>query len=135
MLTKKDKQWLKEIIKETVKEALTVEWTVEKVRDEKTGMPLTVPERKTEEVFIPSVFVQLLPFYEQSIRGMHEDITKNNNKINEMQDKINVVGNIMIQTESSLKCIAAMSDHIKQLDFDDTKLIEGEVINDGESDN
>ena len=128
MLGKKDKDWIRDTIKEVVVEALTVEWTIEKVRDDKTGQPLAVPEKITEEVFIPSVFLQLLPFYEASNRGLQEDINKTNNKINDMEEKISAVGNIMLQTENSLKCLAALSDRIRIEDKVD--LIEGDYESD-----
>ena len=51
MLSKKDKEWLLEEIKKAVVETLTVEWEIEKVRDEKTGQPLAKPERKKESLF------------------------------------------------------------------------------------
>ena len=118
MLSNKDKQWIKEAIKEVVVDSLTVEWTIEKVRDEKTGQPLAVPERITEKVFIPSAFLQILPYHEGALRGVQEDMNKNNNKINDMNNKLSSVGNILLQTENSLKCIAAMSDHLKTLGFE-----------------
>jgi len=134
MLSNKDKKWITAAIREAVIGALTVEWTVEKVRDEKTGQPLAVTEKKTEEVFIPSVFLQMLPYHEGALRGMQEDLNKNNNKINDMDNKLSSVGNILIQTENSLRCIAAMSDHIKSLGFEPTEEIQLiEEIEDGES--
>lgn len=70
------KQELKELIKEAVTEALTVEVTLERVRDEKTGQPLAVVQRKTEKVFLPSLMTQMLPFYEGSMRGFQQDLSK-----------------------------------------------------------
>lgn len=117
---------LYKLIKQAVTEALTVEVTMEKVKDDKTGLPLAVKETTTKDVFLPSMLVELFPFYESAIRGMQEDLNKNNNKINNLEDKIKSVGNIMIQTENSLKCIAAMSDHIKQINIDNIKQIKGD---------
>ncbi len=135
MLSNKDKQWITAAIREAVIGALTVEWTVEKVKDDKTGQPLAVAEKKTEEVFIPSMILQMLPYHEGALRGMQQDLNKNNNKINDMDNKLSSVGNILIQTENSLKCIAAMSDHLKTLGFepeDEIQLIED--IDDEQSD-
>lgn len=136
MLSKKDKDWIKEAIKESVKEALTIEWTIQKMRDDKTGQPLAVPETITEEVFMPSAFLQLLPFHEGALRGMQHDMNKNNVKVDDLSKKVELVGNVLIQTENSLKCIAAVTDKINQLEVDSVtniKYIEGST--DGESDN
>lgn len=124
MLTKNDKQWIKDIIKEVVVESLTVDWTIEKVKDDKTGQPLAVPERIKEKVFIPSAFLQMLPYHEGALRGMQEGVEKNNNKINDMEYKIKAIGNIMIQTENSMRCLAALSDHIKALGIEPKETVE-----------
>lgn len=133
MLTKGDKEFIKQSIKEGIKEELTVEWTLEKVRDEKTGQPLAVKELKKEKVFIPSMFIQLMPYLEGSLRGMQEDVEKNNNKINDMGNQIQVVGSILAQTEESLRCLAALSDHVKQLGLNSPKLIDVTEVNDESS--
>lgn len=116
ILTKEET--LTRIIEEAVRKALTVEMVYEKVRDEKTGQPLAVKKTVTEDSFIPSVIVQMLPFYEGVMRGFQEDINKTNNKIAEFDEKINVIGNILLQTENSLKCLASLSDNIKKITAD-----------------
>ena len=115
MLTKGDKQFIKQAIREGIKEALTVEWTLEKVRDEKTGQPLAIKETKKEKVFIPSMFIQLMPYLEGAIRGVQEDISKNNNKINIMTKKVQSVGNILLQAEESFRMLASSADRAKQV--------------------
>jgi hypothetical protein len=67
---------LKSILREAVNEALTIDITIEKIRDERTGQPLAVPERKTERVFIPSLIVQMLPYQEGALRGFQQDLTR-----------------------------------------------------------
>jgi hypothetical protein len=67
---------LKALIGEAVREALTVEITLERVRDERTGQPLAVTERKTEKVFLPSLLVQMLPYQEGAMRGFQQDLTR-----------------------------------------------------------
>ena len=67
---------LKSLIREAVKEALTVDMTVEKIRDERTGQPLAVVERKTEQVFLPSLIVQMLPYHEGALRGFQQDLSR-----------------------------------------------------------
>lgn len=134
MLTKGDKEFIREAIREEVVEALTIEWTLEKVRDEKTGQPLAVKELKKEKVFIPSVFIQLMPYLEGAMRGVQKDIEKNNDKINSMERKVNVVGDILIQTEQSLRCLAALSDHVKKLGLNSPKQIDVNEVIDVKSD-
>lgn len=119
-----EKKFIKDSIKEAVIEALTVEMTIEKVRDEKTGQPLAVKQVKTEKTFLPSFLAQILPYYEGALRGMQKDVEKNNNKIIGVDEKIQAVGDILIQTENSLKALAALSDHIKQLGFNEPKQID-----------
>jgi hypothetical protein len=70
------KSELQDIIREAVREALTVEVTMEKVRDERTGQPLSVIERKTEKVFLPSLIVQMLPYQEGALRGFQQDLSR-----------------------------------------------------------
>ena len=67
---------LKSIIREAVNEALTVDITIEKVRDERTGQPLAVQERKIERVFIPALIAQMLPYQEGALRGFQQDLTR-----------------------------------------------------------
>ena len=115
MLSTKDKEWIKKTIKEVVMEALTIEWTIEKHRDEKTGQPLATPERVTEKVSMPAAFLQLVPYQEGALRGLQADVHKNNGITSQLTDKIGVISNILIQTENSLECLAALSTHLKQL--------------------
>lgn len=72
---------IKSAVAEAVNEALTVEVTVERVRDERTGLPLAVTERKTEKVFIPSLIVQMLPFQEGAMRGFQQDLSRTKNAL------------------------------------------------------
>lgn len=67
---------LKQIINEAVRDALTVEMTIERVRDDRTGQPLAVTERKTEKVFLPSLIVQMLPYQEGALRGFQQDLSR-----------------------------------------------------------
>jgi hypothetical protein len=129
MLSKKDKEWLLEEIKKAVTETLTVEWEIEKVRDEKTGQPLAKPERIKEKVFLPSVFVQLLPFYEASIRGMQEDVTRSVNRVNKMHQKVDTIGRLVVSNANVVESlVTSIQQHLtytepKQLE----EVIEGEV--------
>jgi len=125
MLSKKDKKWLVKEIKIAVEAALTKEITWEKVRDEKTGKPLAVIERKTEEVFLPSMLLQVLSFYEGSQRGLQEDIGKTISNFNVTKEGINAMANLLIDMESGIKIFIEASKHIqKQLEHQEAKQIE-----------
>jgi hypothetical protein len=113
-----NEQKLSELVEEAVKKALTAEITLEKVRDEKTGQPLAVPEKITEQVFLPAFLAQTLKFNEGALRGVQEQTCKQSAKIDEFEHRMQVIGDILIQAENSLKCLAALSDNIKQLEYD-----------------
>ncbi len=130
-LSKKDKEWLLEEIKKAVTETLTVEWTIEKKRDDKTGQPLAKSEKKTEKVFLPAVFVQLLPFYEGAIRGMQGDVDRSINRTNKMHDKIDIIGQMVVSNANVIKSLATSIQ--EQLTYPEMKkidYIEGEVKED-----
>ena len=133
LLTKKDKEWLKEQIKDAVTEALTVEMTWEKHRDEKTGQPLAKPELKNEKVFLPSVFVQLLPFYEGAVRGLQKDVEKNINRMSKMYEKVDTIGQLVVQNANTVKSLVGVVAQ-QQLEYKPKQIefIEGEVVEDKE---
>lgn len=87
---------------------------LEKVRDDKTGQPLARPEIIKEKVYLPSVFVQLLPFYEGAQRGLQEQVSKEFSKLDQINNGMNAMAQVLIGAEQSLKCLAALSDHVKE---------------------
>lgn len=118
---------LTKLIQEAVVKALTVEMTLEKVRDDKTGQPLATKELIKEEVFLPSFLAQILSQNEGATRGLQEQICMQSNKINNLDEKVKTVGNIMIQTENSLRCLATITDDIKQLNDNPNKKLVGDL--------
>jgi len=117
-MTKKE---IKKAVSEAITEALTVEVTYEKKRDEKTGQPLATPELLKEKEYLPIWWMRYLPHYEASNRGIQETQDKQantilelSNDIKELKKGMDAIGKILFQTESSIKCIAAISDKIKQ---------------------
>ena len=121
-----------ELINKGVTQALTAEITLEKHRDEKTGQPLAKPEIIKETVFLPAYLCQILPYHEGALRGVQEQTCHHSNKVNELDEKVSEIGNIIIGAEQSLKCIASLSDNIKSLELNETKVIEAK---NGKSDN
>jgi len=108
---------LKELIREAVTEALTVELTWEKRRDEKTGVPLAVPDLRKEKVFLPSFLVQQISFHEGAFRGLQEDVSKKNNAIDRLAEKVEIVGQVLLGMEQSARRLASFSDVVKGLDI------------------
>ena len=105
MLSKNDKKWLVGEIEKAVVKALTVEIQWEKVRDEATGLPLASREMKTEDVFLPSFFVQHLKYHEGAFRGLQEtvDMVKNSNAAG--LEKLQALGEFLIGMEPALRSI------------------------------
>jgi hypothetical protein len=95
---------LKAIIREAVNEALTVEITLEKVKDERTGQPLAVVERKTEKVFLPSLIVQMLPYQEGAMRGFQQDLTRTKKALDNANDFIKRLADA-IERQSAIRQI------------------------------
>lgn len=102
-------------------EALTVEITWEKVRDEKTGLPLAAVERRNEKVFLPAFFCQHLKFHEGAALGLHEDVSKKNNLIEgmakemvAMDEKLGAIGQTLLGMETVVNALAALSDWVNE---------------------
>jgi hypothetical protein len=110
MFVNEDK--LREIIKSAVLDALTAEITWEKRKDEKTGLPLAVPETKTEKVFLPSFWAQNIKFQEGAFRGVQTDLGKKQGEIAEATKHIEALGNFLISAQPMFVKLAKFSDLI-----------------------
>jgi hypothetical protein len=97
---------LKALISEAVREALTVEMTVEKVRDERTGQPLAVIERKTEKVFLPALMVQMLPYQEGALRGFQQDLSRTKKGLDQANAFIKRLADV-VEAQANIKAIEA----------------------------
>lgn len=116
------KEEIKKAVTEAIVEALTIDVTYEKHRDEKTGQPLATPELKKEKEYLPIWWMRYLPHYEASNRGIQETQDKQSNKILELTNDIkelkqgmSVIGEIMLQTEKSLKAISGEAVRLKEI--------------------
>jgi hypothetical protein len=107
-----NKEKLKQLITESVIEALTVDMTWEKRRDENTGLPLAVPEFKTEKVFLPSFIAQNIKFQEGAFRGVQEDFGKRQGEIAEATKHIEALGKFLISAQPMFVKLAQFSDLI-----------------------
>ncbi len=106
MLNKKYLQEIKEIVKEAVIDALTVEITLEKHRDDITGLPLAKPEIIKEKVFLPSFIVQNIAYQEGAFRGVQEDISKRNDAVDNLARKLEAVARVLIDIREPIIEIA-----------------------------
>ena len=114
-MKQKDIDQIRQIIKEEIKSALTIPVRYERRKDIKTGQPLATPEIEMRDLYIPDFIVEYLPYTEGAIRGVQEQMCTLSSDVN---PKIEAVANVLIQFENSLKCVAAMSDRIKQIEND-----------------
>jgi hypothetical protein len=84
MLSKKDKEWLEvaisRMVEKAVVKALTVEMTWERALDD-SGNPLAAKELKTENVYLPSFWLQHLKYHEGVYRGMRKNIGEQRDKL------------------------------------------------------
>lgn len=126
-----NKKEIKEMVQEAVQESLTVEVTYEQHIDPETGQPLSTVKLKKENEFLPIWWMRYLPRYEAAMRGMQETQDKQSNKILELTNEIkdlkqgmSIIGEIMLQTEQSLKHITFISDNIKRIPKEETIQIE-----------
>ncbi len=134
-MNKKKRDELVDLIKaavyEAVIEAMSGEITMEKRRDEKTGLPLATPEIKTEKIFIPGFLVNHLNYHEGALRGMQETIDRESKNTAAFATQIESIGNILLGHEQNLIEFAKFVDHAKRhnlLGYVDEEEIEGEII-------
>jgi hypothetical protein len=120
VLTKNDKEWIKETFSGLITEALTVEIMMTRKRDADTGIPLKTPIDEKKTVYLPAHWVEFLPFYEQSIVAMETVTEQSRNRsgsglkeLKQLQEKVNAIGNLYIGLEKPLRAVAALSDAIQ----------------------
>jgi len=127
----KERKELEELVRKAVWDALTVTMTLEKRRDEKTGVPLAHPEIKKEEVFLPSFIVQLLGFNEGAFRGLQADCGKAINTVKELSVGLEQV---VKGQEALAGVLLALEDFCKKYPELITLPTEVKLIEKGESD-
>lgn len=129
MLSKKDREFLKEEIQKAVKEALTVDFCIQEVKYDEKKKEHIVVGSKVEKKYIPSYFCELLSHSEGALRGIQEQVCIESNNVNKLIDKVEIVGNILLNAENSFKTIAHLSDYIKlnYNTFKEIDYVEGEI--------
>ena len=106
MLSKNDKLWLEEMTALKIKEALTVKVRFEKRRDPGTGQPLAVPEVEVRDVYLPAHWVEFLPFYEASIRGVQETADRLKNSDTRQGQAVEAMAGILLSMQGGIQAIA-----------------------------
>ena len=110
MLDKQDKQWLENTIERKITEALTVEVQYEKF-DKERGLK----ELKTEDVYLPVWWVQYLPEFMGSFRGLQEDVNKASNKMMNTQEGLQAMADVLMNIEHGVKQFIEMGNKMEQL--------------------
>ena len=120
MLGKKDREWIEDTFRELITEALTVKVTMTRKRDPETGVPLKTPQIENKSVYLPAHWVEFLPFYEQAMVAMETVTEQARNRsasglkeLQDLQEKVNAIGQLYIGLEKPLKAVAALSDAIQ----------------------
>jgi len=126
MLTRKDKDF----IINAIRKSLTVEVQKERYNKDEGKM-----EYKQEEVYLPEFWVEYLPKYTGALRGIQEDVDHMKTNVNLNTTKLQAVGGIFLQLESSLKSIAALSDSLKQLESGNKTILIEEKLTDASDNN
>lgn len=115
MLSKTDKEWLRAMVREEIKTALEVEVTLEKHRNDETGMPLPVPKIMTIKESIVSFWARYLPYYEGAMRGLQETTDKMNNRTIKQESAIELMAQTMISSEDAFKKLQCMGDGLRKM--------------------
>jgi len=105
MLTKKDKEEIRRIVREELKEALFRRIAIER-GPRQQGDPEKVV--KEEEWNVLDFLAVYLPRVEGALRGVQEDVDKTKNRVLENSAKIQVVGETLLGLEDSAKKIAML---------------------------
>lgn len=119
MLTSKDKKWIQASFRELITEALTVKVQMVQKRDRETGVPLKTEKHFEQDVYLPAHWVEFLPFHEQALVAMETVTEQARNRsadslkeLEELQTKIDAIGQLYIGLEKPLLAVAALSDAI-----------------------
>ena len=112
MLTKGDRDAIREIIREELKEALWRKITIERGPRQQGD-----PERviKEEEWNVLDFMAAYAPRIEGALRGMQEDVDHAKNNVAGVIDRINAIGSTLLGMEQAACRLAEASDKVKLL--------------------
>lgn len=131
MITKKDEQKIKNIIREELKEALFRKITIERGPDKQGDPEKRVAEEEWNVLDFLAVY---LPKVEGALRGAQADVDRTKNQVLKQNKQIEAVGNTLLSMEGSAMELAKLSDVIKKLKLPSPVSVSTEFI-ENESDN
>jgi len=111
MLSKKDKEEIRRMIQEELKAALFRKITIER-GPRKQGDPEKVI--KEEDWNVLDFLAAYLPRIEAAMRGMQEDLDHTKNKVDQYNEKLEIVGRTLLGIEKAAKKVALLSDMITE---------------------
>ncbi|MBW2024364.1 MAG: hypothetical protein JRH08_00745 [Deltaproteobacteria bacterium] len=111
MLSKKDKEEIRQMIQEELKAALFRKITIER-GPRKQGDPEKVI--KEEEWNVLDFLAAYLPRIEAAMRGMQEDLDHTKNKVETYNRKLEAVAQTLLGMEKAAKKVALLSDMIAE---------------------
>jgi len=114
MLSKKDKEEIKVLFAEEFNKAMTRIITVER-GPRKQGDPEKVV--KEEEWNILDWIAGYIPYLEGALRGMQEDIDHTKNELSHNSEKLQAIGQTLIDMEQAALSLADFSTKLKELGF------------------
>lgn len=110
MLTKKDKEAIRQIFREEIALSHTRTLTIE-YGPRKQGDPADKVV-KDVQVNMLDFWTEYAPKIEAALRGMQEDVDRTVNRVNEQGDKVDAIGATLLNMEHSAKIMAAISDQL-----------------------
>lgn len=125
MLSKRDKEWLAQMMDEKIRKALTVKVRFERRRDIKTGQPLAVPEVEVTDVYLPDHWVEFLPYYEGAIRGVQETTDHVKNSVGPQMELISNMAKVLIDAKKALDVIVGIASDDKVIEITNRKALGG----------
>ena len=117
MLSKRDKEEIRNIIQGELKEALCRTITIER-GPRQQGDPEKVV--KEEQWNVLDFLATYLPRIEAALRGMQEDVDHAKNGVAVQGEKIAAIGQILLSMETAAKRQASILDQVRQLNESDT---------------
>ena len=111
MLSKSDK----EFIKDTIKEALTV-----KVQMERFNKDTGIKEIKIETVYLPEFLVDYFSHLEGALRGVQETTDHVKNRSNETKEAVKSMAQLFIGAEKNFMNLAGFIDYSKNKQIEKT---------------
>lgn len=120
MLTRNDREAIREMIREELREALCRTITIER-GPRQQGDPEKVI--KEEQWNVLDFMAAYAPKIEAALRGMQEDVERTKNKMDSLSSNMEIIGSVLLGMEQSAMQLAAASDRLDQVEEGTWKLI------------